>query len=268
MSTSIEIVAPGIATTVQDAGRCGLAHIGVSPSGFVDPALARMLNRLVGNPPDAAVLETAGGLRIRVHGAAVIASSSAPAPMTVRSADEVLVPVDQHRQWHYLAVRGGIEVPSVLGSRSRDTLSGLGPPPIVAGLAVTIGSDPVGDITTDFAPLAELPHVAHVSTGPRADWFVDGWSDVLTGTNWSVTAASRVGVRLRGARLARSVEGELPSEGLVRGAIQVPPDGDPVMMLADHPTTGGYPVIAVVEPSDVAIVGQHPVGTTLRFRMA
>lgn len=267
MKASFEVVEAGIATTVQDAGRRGLAHIGVTESGFVDPALAAMLNRLVGNRADAAVLETAGGLRLRSRGASVIATSAAPAPMAIRDGAEITVAADRRRQWQYLAVRGGIDGPVVLGSRASDTLSGLGPPPIVTGGTIPVGTEPAGQITADFAPLTELGDVVRLGVGPRSDWFAEGWQGVMSTAAWTVTATSRVGVRLRGAPLARTSTGELPSEGLIRGAIQVPPDGDPVMMLADHPTTGGYPVIAVVDPDDVAIVGQHPVGSSVRFRM-
>ena len=88
----------------------------------------------------------------------------------------------------------------------------------------------------------------------------------MTSTDWTVASSSRVGVRLSGPLLARAAHDELPSEGLVTGAVQVPPDGQPVVMLADHPTTGGYPVIAVVDDADVGRLAQRPPGTTVRFR--
>jgi allophanate hydrolase subunit 2 len=118
-----------------------------------------------------------------------------------------------------------------------------------------------------MAPLAGVADVIRVDPGPRSDWFADDWADRLTASTWTVTTSSRVGVRLTGATLTRIVTDELPSEGLVRGALQVPPDGDPVMMLSDHPTTGGYPVIAVVHQDDVAAVAQHMAGTSIRFRL-
>ncbi len=267
MTAALQIVTPGVATTVQDGGRPGLAHIGVPASGMVDPVLGGTLNRLVGNPSDAAVIETAGGLRVRALTTVVVASSVEPAPVVRRAGEEFGVPADGRRQWHYLVVRGGLAVPSVLGSRSTDTLSGLGPPPPVVGDVVAVGDDPTTEITTDIVPLRPVHDRVRAFPGPRADWFVDGWRDELTGRSWSITASSRVGVRLRGGTLARARTDELPSEGLIRGAIQVPPDGDPVMMLADHPTTGGYPVIAVVHPDDVALVAQHLGGTAVRFRL-
>lgn len=263
--SELEIVAPGVATTVQDAGRPGLAHLGVPPAGFVDPALAGLVNRLVGNPADAPVVETAGELRLRATGVVTVATSREAAPRTLRAGDEVVVRADGRRQWHYLAVRGGVAVPEVLGSCARDTLSDLGHRPLGARDRLAVGPEPTGDITTDVAPVPELADRARVSAGPRADWF-DDWRRALTTSDWTVTTTSRVGVRLSGLAIERIVTRELPSEGLVRGAIQVPHDGDPVMLLADHPTTGGYPVIAVVHPDDVAIVAQHPAGTTVRFR--
>jgi allophanate hydrolase subunit 2 len=164
-------------------------------------------------------------------------------------------------------VRGGLDVSPVLGSRSTDTLSGIGPPLPAAGDRFSVGGVGVEPIVVDVAPPRPLAHEARISAGPRADWFVAEALDEMSSTSWTITMASRVGVRLRGVALRRVVADELPSEGLVRGAIQVPPDGDPVMMLADHPTTGGYPVIAVVHPDDVAIVAQHHEGTRVRFRV-
>ncbi len=264
---SIEVVEAGVATTVQDGGRPGFAHIGVSPSGAVDPALVGVLNRLVGNPSDAAALETAGGLRVRAHGPLVVASSVEPAPVVLRDGNEMSIPHGAGRRWDYVVIRGGIDVPLTLGSRSTDTLSGLGPAPSTVGDVYAIGSEPTTGITTDVAPLRPIGDHVRVFPGPRADWFEGDWRRVLTTGVWTVTATGRVGVRLRGGALVRRRRGELPSEGLIRGAIQVPPDGDPVMMLADHPTTGGYPVIAVVHPDDVAIVAQHQEGTAVRLRL-
>lgn len=259
----IEIVAPGLLTTVQDRGRPGQAAIGVPHSGSVDPALAAHCNRLVGNGDDAAVLETVGGLRLRALEAVVVATDLEPVARSLRPGDEVVIAVGG-RAWHYLAVRGGVDVPPVLGSRSTDTLSGLGPPAPGPGDVLPIGPEPHRLPIGETWPPPGVPDVATVTHGPRADWFAS--LDELTAPLWTVTDASRVGVRLGGARLDRVVEAELPSEGLVRGAIQVPPDGSPIVMLSDHPTTGGYPVIAVVEPSSLAAVSQRPVGGSVRLR--
>lgn len=262
---TIEIVAAGVLTTVQDRGRVGHASIGVSPAGAVDPALAARCNRMVGNAEDAAVLETVGGLRIRAVAAVVVATDLEPVARVLRSGDEVDLPVGT-RQWHYVALRGGIAVDPVLGSRSSDTLGRLGPAVVASGDLLPIGDEPDTPVSGEVAPLRDVDPVAGVTTGPRRDWFVSSAWESLVTSPWTVTEASRVGVRLRGPVLERAHAGELPSEGLVRGAIQVPPDGQPVMMLADHPTTGGYPVIAVVDPADVASVAQVLAGNAVRFR--
>lgn len=263
---SLLVVEPGIATTIQDAGRPGWAHLGVTTSGAVDQGLAELLNRLVGNRADAAVIETVGELVVEAATAVTVATSRHAAPATLRPGQRITVASGGGRQWHYLAVRGGIEAPRVLGSRSHDTLSGLAAVAVDAGLTLAIGTDAT-DPVADVAPIAPPRDVARIGPGPRLDWFEGDALAALIARPVTVVTSSRVGVRLRGAALARSRTDELASEGLVRGAIQVPPDGDPIMMLADHPTTGGYPVVAVVHPDDVATVAQRPAGTTVRFRL-
>jgi biotin-dependent carboxylase-like uncharacterized protein len=265
MSTLV-VIEPGVATTVQDRGRPGFAHLGVSPSGAVDPALAGLANRLVGNADGAAVIETCGGLELLARGAVTVASTVEATARSVADGERISVPAGHGRFWHYLAVRGGIVVDPVLGSRATDTLSGLGPPPLQVGDAVPIGREPVSPIETTHAPLRSLAGAARIGLGPRVDWFRPTIVERFAAEPWTVTVTSRVGVRLGGFVVERIRTGELASEGLVRGAIQVPPDGNPVMMLADHPTTGGYPVVAVVHPDDVAIVAQTSPGGTVRFR--
>lgn len=267
MSASIAIVEAGWSSTVQDRGRAGMAHIGVPPAGAVDPRAAALVNRLVGNHERAAVLETCGGLTIRADSAVLVASSRHATPTSLAASATLTVPVGGGRLWHYVAVRGGIDVAPVLGSRSSDTLSALGPEPLRSGQHLAIGPDPATEMSADLAPVPELSMTARVSHGPRTDWFSPSWVGHLTGTDWIVASTSRIGVRLTGGTIERIDRGELPSEGLVRGAIQVPPDGEPVMMSADHPTTGGYPVVAVVHPDDVVIVAQRSTGQSIRFRM-
>ena len=262
----LRIIAPGVATTIQDLGRPGYAHLGIPPAGVIDPALTGLLNRLVGNPPDAAVIETAGGLTVEAVRPVIVATSRHAAPHALRSGERVSIPPGGGRQWHYLVARGGLATPLVLGSRSHDTLSGLGATLIVAGVELPVGEE-TGEPIADIAPIGEVAERAHIGPGPRADWFDGDPLGALTARPLTITASSRIGVRLRGAQLVRRRAEELPSEGLVRGAIQVPPDGDPIMMLADHPTTGGYPVVAVVDAVDVATVAQHLEGTTVRLRM-
>jgi biotin-dependent carboxylase-like uncharacterized protein len=168
----------------------------------------------------------------------------------------------------YVAGRGGIEVPPVLGSRSTDVLSGLGPAPLSAGDRLPAGHA-TGLITVDVAPggAPEDEPVLRLVAGPRDDWFET--LAPLTSGGYEVTAKSnRVGVRLDGPALRRRRRGELPSEGMVTGALQVPPNGLPIIFLADHPTTGGYPVAAVLAARDVPRAAQLRPGQRVRFRLA
>jgi biotin-dependent carboxylase-like uncharacterized protein len=169
----------------------------------------------------------------------------------------------------YLAVRGGIDVAAVLGSRSYDTLGRIGPPPLAAGDVLGVGPDPGTAIDTEVAPVrgADPSRPIRLWPGPRTDWFADPLAALVAGS-WVVRADSdRVGARLDGPPLRRTRDDELPSEGLVTGAIQVPHDGRPIVMLADHPVTGGYPVVAIVDPADLPVVAQARPGSVLRFTM-
>ncbi|MGB9377984.1 MAG: biotin-dependent carboxyltransferase family protein, partial [Mycobacteriales bacterium] len=170
----------------------------------------------------------------------------------------------------YLAVRGGIAVDEVLGSRSTDTLSGLGPAILAEGTRLPIGPH-VHDLpNVDVAPVAALGDRIELTAllGPRDDWFTTEALEVLGAEAYDVTSDSdRVGLRLRGPKLTRSNTEELPSEGVVTGAVQVTPDGMPVLFLADHPVTGGYPVIAVVDAVVLHLAAQARPGQQIRFRL-
>jgi KipI family sensor histidine kinase inhibitor len=266
----LRVVAAGVATSWQDHGRAGFAHLAVPASGAVDRSSADLVNRLVGNDAGAAVLETAGGLVLEAVVPVVVADSTSGALHALTRGERLRLEPAEGEVWAYLAVRGGFAARRVLGSLSWDTLSRLGPHPPEAGDVLAAGRDPGRPVATDHAPRRPAEHqtVVRVRVGPRADWIAPHALDQLTGTLWTVETTSRVGVRLDGAPLERARRTELPSEGLVTGAIQVPPDGRPVVMLADHPTTGGYPVLAVVEESDLGWVAQRPPGSGLRFRIA
>ena len=278
----LTVLAPGTLATVQDRGRPGWAAIGVPTSGAADEASHDLANRLVGNHPAAATVEvTAGGLRVRADRALLVAVTGAPVPVTLdgRAAPFAapfslspgavlslgLPPVGLRS---YLAVRGGVAVPPVLGSRSTDTLSGLGPPPLAAGAVLAVGTLAGDEPVVDVAPVRppSTRPVLEVLPGPRRDWFAaEAWT-ALTSAEWTVTPDSdRVGLRLAGPGLSRTRTAELPSEGLVAGAVQVPPDGAPILFLADHPVTGGYPVLAVVRTIDVPAAAQLRPGDVVRF---
>jgi biotin-dependent carboxylase-like uncharacterized protein len=167
----------------------------------------------------------------------------------------------------YLAVRGGMAVAPVLGSRSTDSLSGLGPDRLVPGAVLPVGPEPVEFPLVDVAPVATPPAgvvTLRAVTGPRANWITDPVA--LTATTWTASSRSdRIGMRLEGPALERTSAGELPSEGMVRGAVQVPSGGEPVLFLADHPVTGGYPVVAVVLDADADRAAQVRPGQGVRF---
>jgi KipI family sensor histidine kinase inhibitor len=264
----LRVVAAGVATSFQDRGRPGYAYLAVPGSGAVDRRSADLVNRLVGNPPDCAVLETAGGLVLEAIAPAIVADSTTGAVAALSAGDILAVNPADGEVWAYVAVRGGFEADPVLGSRSWDSLSKLGARPPRPGDTLCSGDDPGTPVATDRAPhpAPALTTVIRVRRGPRADWFAPHAFDVLTTTEWTVSTSSRVGLRLDGTPIQRVDEDELPSEGLVTGAIQVPPDGQLVVMLADHPTTGGYPVLAVVDEADIGGIAQRPPGTPVRFR--
>ncbi|MFI5758790.1 biotin-dependent carboxyltransferase family protein [Streptomyces sp. NPDC051569] len=276
------VVRAGALSTVQDLGRFGRAHLGVPRSGALDLPALRLANRLAGNPEGAAALETTlSGCAVRPRDAVTVAVAGAPCPVTVdgrpvawgapvRVPAGALLDVGAAASGvrSYLAFGGGIVVEPVLGSRATDLLSGLGPAPLRDGTVLPLGP-PAGpaapvDWVPCVAPPAEL--VLRLRLGPRDDWFTGGALRTLVTRTYRVSSASnRIGLRTEGPPLERAVTAELPSEGMVVGAVQVPPDGRPVVFLADHPTTGGYPVVGVVGARDLAAAAQAAPGTPVRF---
>ncbi len=288
-SAAIEIVSTALPLLVQDSGRPGLAALGVPASGAADRTALRDANHAVGNQPGAAVLEGIGPAELRFHGAGVavitgaesesVIRSGAPrelrhgTPFAFRDGDVVAIGPPQRGLRFVLGVRGGIRSTRVLGSVATDTLSGLGPAPLVPGAVVQIGPAGRDAVHPEPWPRA-LPAPGEtveieITLGPRDDWFTPAAVDALLEQEWEVTPRSdRVGIRLLGATpLERAVPGELPSEGVVTGALQVPPDGQPVLFLPDHPVTGGYPVIGAVTDRFLDLAGQLPPGVRVRFRV-
>jgi biotin-dependent carboxylase-like uncharacterized protein len=276
---ALTVTDPGPLTTVQDAGRPGHAHLGVPRSGWLDAPAARLANRLVGNKSGAALLETtAGGVALRAEEAVTVAVTGAQAqvevdgrhapwgePVSMPAGAELRVGQARRGVRSYVAVSGGVLVPAVLGSRATDRLSGLGPEPLRGGDVLPVGPGrPPRPV--DVPRLAPADGVLRVAPGPRKSW-VEGGVRRLAGAAWTVAADSdRVALRLAGEALQLSRTDELPSEGLVLGAVQVPPDGQPLVFLADHPTTGGYPVVGVVDPDDLWQCAQLRPGEPVRFR--
>jgi biotin-dependent carboxylase-like uncharacterized protein len=275
----ITVATAGPLTTVQDRGRRGLAHLGVPRAGPLDRPAAELANRLVGNDPDAALLEvTWGGLELTSDTGLWVAVTGAPVALDVDGAARG----GDRAEWlpaggrlrlgtpaagvrSYVALAGGVDVAPVLGSRATDTLAWVGPPRVVDGAVLPVGTPPRPPAPLDTPrPPAAAP--LRVEAGPRADWFEPDALDRLCSAAYVVGAASnRVGLRLEGEPPVRVRDDELPSEGMVLGAVQVPPAGQPVVLLADHPPTGGYPVLAVVHPDDLWQCAQLRPGEELRF---
>ena len=286
----LDVLATGPLAVLEDLGRPGLLAMGVSGSGAMDRGALGRANRLVGNPHGAAALElSGGGVRLRARGDLVLALAGAPAPLSVHTSDgsfdvsperpfalddgeELVVGAPSRGAVSYLGVRGRIAREHVLGSVSTDLLSGIGAP-LRPGDFLPVASGPGSAVDPGGVPLPPLPSAddvveVDVILGPRADWFTATALEVFTTQEWSVTPRSnRVGLRLAGdVPLERTVHRELPSEGTLRGALQVPPNGQPVLFTADHPVTGGYPVIGYVAQRHLDLVSQAPVGCRLRFR--
>jgi KipI family sensor histidine kinase inhibitor len=290
---ALVVTAPGPFSILEDLGRPGRSGLGVSRSGAMDHRALREANRLVGAATGSAALELAyGGLEATARGDLVLAVAGAPVPLTVHGAGgvrhavpgaafalddgEVLVVGAPPRGvYSYLAVRGGWEAESVLDSASGDVLARIGPGRLAAGDELAVGrawSESVAAAAHDAQRSVSAPDevtLLDVVLGPRDDWFTAEALERLTGQRFTVTAQSnRIGLRLAGEHpLERALERELPSEATVSGALQVPPDGQPVLFMADHPVTGGYPVVACVVGDQLDRAAQVPVGASVRFRV-
>ena len=304
-TSGLRVLSPGIHSLIEDLGRQGHSALGVSAAGALDRASLRRANRIVGNAPSAAAIETvSGGLRVQAIGDQVLAVTGAPSALTVVSPSDppgeadadstaearqrtvpmaapfalldgeiLTVGVPDAGFRSYVAVRGGVDAKPELGSRSTDTMSGIGPKPLAAGQLLPSGGEAESGVVGSPELQPDYPGggvtVLDIVPGPRADWFDQAAIDSLCSQDWTVKPESnRVGMRLQGTPLQRSRTGELPSEGTVAGAIQMPPEGLPVLFLADHPITGGYPVIGVVVDHQLDLAAQVPIGGSIRFRIA
>lgn len=273
----------GVLALLQDRGRRGLAHLGVGQSGAADRASYDLANRLVGNQPGAPCIEVAlGRMTFTVHAPALIAVTGASVSISCRgrsqglntafaagAEDRITLGTPTQGLRTYIAVRGGVLGECVLGSMAWDTMAQLGTPPLRAGDVLRIGHCASDWPATDFAPVAAL-HSGSLTLplilGPRDDWFSDEAVTRLGSHEFTVTSdADRVGIRLHGPELPRRRHGELASEGVVLGALQVPTKGRSTLFLADRPVTGGYPVIGVVPEVAVNAAAQAVPGTRIRF---
>ncbi|WAI81549.1 MULTISPECIES: 5-oxoprolinase/urea amidolyase family protein [Achromobacter] len=289
---ALEVVSPGLQAVFEDLGRPGQARQGVAASGAMDQGALRAANRLVGNAPGEAAIEIVyGGFQVRAHGPCVLAVTGAQGNIALRDAAGASWTVPGYQAFamddgdtltlaqpdagirYYLAARGGFAVEPVLGSCSTDTLARVGPEALAAGDRVGIRPAGQGAIVGGpETPPADLPRtsaevVLDVVLGPRTDWCDADAVALLSRQAWTVTPQSnRVGIRLQGdAPLQRANHAELPSEGTRKGSIQVPASGQPVLFLADHPLTGGYPVIGSVAPWHLDRAAQIPIGARVRL---
>jgi KipI family sensor histidine kinase inhibitor len=278
----LEVLDAGGFTTVQDAGRPGFQHFGVSPGGAADPVMAAVVNRLVGNPDDAAVLECAmRGPLLRFHQAARVAwlgwnDDMAGRPVELQAGTEIDLRGRTRALRGYLAVAGGIDVPLVLGSRATDVRAGFGGlqgRALRSGDRLPVGRPAAGPHPGDWRvnrPQAPPPDgllELRFLPGVRQSWFTQETHRAFRGGVYQVSPMSdRMGVRLDGAALERDETGELLSQPVVAGSVQVPPDGRPIVLLAERQTIGGYPQIAQVISADLPKLARAWPGTRLRFR--
>jgi biotin-dependent carboxylase-like uncharacterized protein len=279
---SLVVDDPGPLSLVEDQGRPGLGHLGVSTSGAFDRAALRQVNALLGNDPSAAAIEVlGGGLVLRAEGPHLLAVTGGVGPLSVdgdpvahgrplrlRAGQRLRVGAITAGLRAYVGVAGGLDASRELGSASSDTLAGLGPAALAAGDRLGVG-DP--GRTADVEDIPSLTCDGDVTVdvilGPRDEWFAAAAIRQLLETAWQVSSASdRIGVRLEGPRLDRARDDELPSEPCLRGSIQVSADGQPIVFGPDHPVTGGYPVIAVVVDAHIDRLAQARPGQRLRFR--
>ena len=283
----LRIVSTVFPLVFQDDGRPGQGGQGVSASGALDMGALHRANRAVGNPSGSPALEiTLGPVRLQADRPMVLALTGAAraqvagqtiAPGTafaLDAGDMVQIDPPQAGMRSYLALRGGYSVAPVLGSAATDTLAFVGPDALKSGAVIAPANHPAAAVgLPEDQPelpkpgdLVELP----VTLGPRTDWFTPQMVQHFLTQEWLVTPqSSRVGIRLSGEQpMTRPDANELPSEGTETGAIQIPHSGQPVLFLADHPLTGGYPVIATLLPQALDLAGQIPPGARIRFTAA
>ena len=285
----LEVVAPGLLTSIQDTrGRPHLARYGVPTGGAVDPLAAAAANALVANDPDAALLEiTIGGptLRFTTHTAFALAGADLSATLDgqpigpgwswlARAGSTLSFGERRTGARAYFACAGGLDVPLVLGSRAADLragFSGLAGRPLRSGdrLSVRDVSDGVtrsGRYLASACARTDPSQRVRVLPGPHVDRFGTGAFDRLCSAEWTITPqADRMGYRLAGPRLEHARRADVASLGLPLGSVQVPGDGQPIVLLADHQPTGGYTVLACIIRADLDLIAQRVPGEIVRF---
>jgi biotin-dependent carboxylase-like uncharacterized protein len=261
----IEVVRAAGLATVQDGGRRGHMHEGVPPGGPLVPELLARANAAVRNGLETAAIELVGAITVRAAVPLLVATDEGKAhPLGAGEAWDI---ASGKARVRYVAVRGGLDVPRVLGGRGTLLVAALGGHQgraLRAGDRLPVGDAPPRDDPAPDAPDASAPIA--VVLGPDLDRFHPGAVERLLADPYTVDARSdRIGTRLAGPALARSDADDGLSAPMVRGAIQVPASGQPIVLGPDHPTTGGYPVIATVVRESLGPLGARPVGAPIRF---
>lgn len=291
-TTYLTVKKVGVQAIFQDQGRPGKVQLGVAQSGALDQSAFKAANALVGNATNTGCIEIVyGQCQFQMHGQGLIAVTGAINTVQIQTAsgqqhsystwqaiavedgDVITLASPLAGVRNYLAVRGGFDEKPVLDSVTTDILARVGPAPIVVGDQLGVMNSPyMSAVSTEETPLFDLPKkedvvVLDIVLGPRTDWFTQAAITQLTAQTWTVTPQSnRIGLRLHGELpLTRLDHKELPSEGTAVGAIQVPASGQPVLFLADHPLTGGYPVIGAVATYHLDLAGQIPIGASIQF---
>jgi biotin-dependent carboxylase-like uncharacterized protein len=263
----IEITAVSGLATVQDGGRPGRMHQGVPPGGALVPELLAAANAAARNPPSEAAFEVFGSITLASDEPVLVADDSGAARWLRRGI--TWTPSRGRARVRYVAVRGGIDVPRILGGEGTLLVAGLGGHegrPLRRGDLLRSGVAP----TRDRSRVLRLdPALAiRVVPGPDLDRFEGDVLDVLRAQSFFVSPRSdRVGVRLRGPAIVRRGDDAAASRPMVRGAIQVPPSGELIVLGPDHPTTGGYPVLGTVVSADVGPLLARAVGAEVRFQV-
>ena len=289
MTPGFKVLSPGLHTTVQDLGRVGYQALGVPVSGALDPPAFRLANALVGNAEGTAALEIllsrpsfeiiADRVRVAVAGTGaslVIARGARRVPAwystTLSRGETFEIALGRQSTSAYLAVEGGIAVPLVLGSAATYVRAGLGGfhgRALQSGDIVSITLDRVTERTEQRFPTplsTTNDHPVRVVLGPQQDLFTDDAVRALLETEFRISKqADRMGMRLDGPRLAHRAGWDIVSDAIATGAIQVPGTGQPIVLLADHQTTGGYPKIATVISADLPVIGRRRPGDAIRF---
>jgi biotin-dependent carboxylase-like uncharacterized protein len=285
----LRIIEPGIQNTIQDTGRWGYQAYGVPVSGAMDLFALRVANDLIGNSREEAAFEIHSPITLGTDMPHLVAVTGAEARFEINGrampqwmsvfvrAGSTIEIAPSRGGWTYLAAHGGIDVPRVLGSKSTYLRGGFGG---IEGRALAAGDEvPIGEINSDLTTagrrasdrvraFALREPIIRAVLGPHNDWFAPEAIAALTESEYNVTeAADRMGYRLRGATPAQCRKGELISCGVPLGAIQVPPDGQPIILMADHQTTGGYPIAATVIAADMPIVAQRAPGDQVMFKI-